>query len=215
MFMRLKIEGPQKQAGFTIVELMIATLVFSVILLVVTYGVLSFSRAYYKGVHSASTQNTARTVIDRFTQAIQFSGGSVAFATATGNPTDPITTYCVGGVQYDFKLGTQQNGTNHMLYETPRDSTATCVPKAFDSALSKDLVAQRMRVANFTISPSYGTEGLFTVHVRIVYGDDDLLISPSGAPNPAIATDAACTGDSGFEYCAMADLTSTVAKRVK
>ncbi len=203
--MRRLREIRKEQTGFTIVELMIATLVFSVILLVITYGVLSFSRAYYRGLNTARTQDTARVAIDKITQAIQFSGGGIATPPAS----TPVTTYCVGGVQYDFVLGSMQSDTNNVLYETPHDSSTPCSARAFDPATSKKLIPNRMRVANFTITPPSGTEGLFTVHIRVVYGDDDLL-TPS-----ATATDATCTGNAGFEYCAMADLVSTVSKRVK
>lgn len=49
-----------------------AMLVFSVILTVVTMGVISFSNRYYKGVHASTTQNTTRNIMSTITQAIQF-----------------------------------------------------------------------------------------------------------------------------------------------
>ena len=50
------------QSGFTIVELMIATLVFAMVLLVITVGVMSFTRAYYRGINQSNTQRVARAV---------------------------------------------------------------------------------------------------------------------------------------------------------
>lgn len=58
--------------GFTLVELMIATALFSSILLLITFGLLSIGQNYYKGKNSARTQDVARRVIDEISQAIQF-----------------------------------------------------------------------------------------------------------------------------------------------
>src|SRR5262249_25193419 len=66
-----------RQAGFTIVELMVATLVFSTILIVITYGVLSFTRAYYNGVTNSTTQDTARNIISTISQAVEFNGSGI------------------------------------------------------------------------------------------------------------------------------------------
>jgi prepilin-type N-terminal cleavage/methylation domain-containing protein len=67
----------KSQAGFTIVELMIATLVFAVVLILITVGVLTFTRSFFKGINQSRTQNAARTVIETISQGIQFSGGEV------------------------------------------------------------------------------------------------------------------------------------------
>lgn len=75
------------QEGFTVVELMIATLVFSVILTVITMGVLSFRNRYYKAVNASTTQNTTRTVID--TDKVRL----IQFGSAQVVPTDPSKTY--------------------------------------------------------------------------------------------------------------------------
>jgi len=58
--LRLSSRSKRLQSGFTLVELMIATMVFSVILLVITYGVVRFTNSYYKGLNS-STTNSAGT----------------------------------------------------------------------------------------------------------------------------------------------------------
>ena len=205
------------QTGFTIVELMIATLVFSVILLVITAGVLSFTKAYFKGLYISATQDTARSVIDTLAQSLQFNGGGVSYALQDPtNPSSPITTYCLGGKQYDFTLNTKQTdvSSSHVFYESKRTSDATCTakpPTAFDPANGdRDLLATNMRLSDFSLTPPSGTDGLFTVHIRVAYGDDDLLVFPSGHPEQA-----KCSLDVGSQFCAVADLETTVQKRVK
>lgn len=214
----MTLQGRRQERGFTIVELMIASLVFSVILLVVTFGVLSFTNAYYKGVHTAATQTAARTLIDTITQSLQFNGGKIS---AASNPAGTITTYCIGNKQYDFEVGTLLSGGNHILYETPLAANATCAPHAFDST-SRELLSDKMRLAAFSVTPSSGTEGLFTVHVRVAYGENDLFASKTGTVPPTgqipadIAAGLYCKPDTGGnQFCSVVDLESTVEKRVQ
>ena len=59
------------QSGFTLLELMIATTIFSVILLLCTVGLIQIGKTYYKGSAIVRTQNVARDITDNITQAIQ------------------------------------------------------------------------------------------------------------------------------------------------
>lgn len=43
-------------SGFTLIELMIATTVFSVVMLISTYGFIKINQYYTKGVNAARTQ---------------------------------------------------------------------------------------------------------------------------------------------------------------
>ena len=61
-----------EQNGFTIIELLIATTVFSLILLISVAGILQISRMYYRGVTQSRTQETARSIIDEVGEAIRF-----------------------------------------------------------------------------------------------------------------------------------------------
>ena len=83
------------QKGFTIVELLISSLVFSLVLLTVTIGVIQITRVYYKGITESTAQNAARDALDTISQAIQFNGGEVSKT----NPSAPgnWATFCGGG----------------------------------------------------------------------------------------------------------------------
>jgi prepilin-type N-terminal cleavage/methylation domain-containing protein len=59
--------------GFTIVELMIALAVFSIILVIVLAAVMQISRMFYKGVTTSQTQSTTRTLIDILASSVQTS----------------------------------------------------------------------------------------------------------------------------------------------
>jgi len=56
---------------------------------------------------------------------------------------------------------------------------------------------------------------LCRISVRVVYGDNDLLVSPSGNADGPAAEDATCKfGISGSQYCAQSELTTVVKKRI-
>lgn len=214
---------------------MIATLVFSTILLVITFGVLQFSRAYYRGTTTTNLQNTARSVMDTVSQAIQFSGAEISSSplSTTINAND-TGAFCIGGTQFDFILHskrTNSGAADHVLYRTPRDSGGACTHKAFDPNTSKDLVDAEMRLVNFDISQfSGGINSLWQVELRLAYGDDDLLCSPSlsssdqgscsynQAPSNfsyIVRDDLTCKVANGSEFCAVSDLDTVVQKRVQ
>lgn len=204
----------RRQAGFTIVELMIATLIFSLVVILITVGVLSFTRAYYKGVHQSTTQNTARLIIEDIAQAIQFSGGEVQpTLTATSNSQG----FCISNQRYSFALGKQltddtaplTNQTRHALVMDKGASCAGASAQNVEAATvsGTELLRPMMRLSKLSVTPISGTD-MFRIDIRIVYGDDDLLENPTGP-------DARCkTGISGSQYCAQAELTTTVKKRI-
>ncbi|MEI7632499.1 MAG: prepilin-type N-terminal cleavage/methylation domain-containing protein [bacterium] len=116
--------------GFTIVELMVATSVFSAILLISLAGLIQIGRMYQKGVTSSQTQETSRGVMDEITQAIQFNGGNVKSPyvinpVADTLPVGPIIAvpaadvsknavgyFCIGTTRYTYSIDRKQSPTN-------------------------------------------------------------------------------------------------------
>jgi len=200
------------QAGFTIVELMIATLVFSVILIAITVGVVTFTNDYYRGINSSTTQNVARNIIDTVSQAIQFNDANVV-----PMPALSPTTYCIGSVQFDFVLSKELGtDTNHALWETPSSGCAAISPPI---VTSKELLGPKMRLANFSINPVGLAGNLYTIDVRVVYGDKDLLCSPAVngsctstatmSPANLARHDLTCKSQAGSQFCSASELTTT------
>jgi len=214
--------------GFTIVELLIATLVFSMILLLITVGVIRFTQAYYGGIVQSDTQNVARTILENVSQDIQFDGGTVSLPQSGVNNE---YYFCVGDDWYSFLPGWQLTGTNNSaLHQTkhafienvpgntnnPGDTCSGAGAQNFSNAnvYGTELMDDNMRLANLTIS-QVGTGNLYKVDVRVVYGDDDLLYSPSGNALGPAAPDAACqSGISGSNFCAVSNLSTIVEQRV-
>jgi prepilin-type N-terminal cleavage/methylation domain-containing protein len=219
-----------RQSGFTIIELMIATLVFSMVLVVVTIGVLTFTHAYYKGINQSITQSTARAIMESVAQQIQFSGDQVV-APGLAGPSGSESV-CVGDTQYSFVRFKQlprsgsptANQSNHVL--VVNKGAACAATQAQDVSLSNipgtEMVQPGMRLAKFDIA-QIGTTESFRVTVRVVLGDDDLLCSPSSndcQESSSTSTnlskpDLACKdGFHGGQYCAQSELTTVVKQRI-
>ncbi len=203
-------------SGFTILELLIATIVFSVVLMLVTAGIMQIARVYYKGVTEANTQNTARSIIDTISQAIQFTGGTVTLTAAS-----PVAgnnyAFCVGNQQFSYRLGWQVENrfsvVDNQAWHALVQNTTTGCPSAGAQNLAnqvvngRDLMGQHMRLSNLVIENP--APNLYKVQVRVVYGDNDLL------DNPTTANAACKSQQSGTQFCAVSELSTIVIKRVK
>ena len=200
--------------GFTILELLVATIVFSVVLLLVTAGIMQITRVYYKGVTESNTQNAARSIIESISQSIQFSGGGVT-ATPTPAPgSDQV--FCIGNQHYSYRLGWQvENNPDpgksqawHALVQRPL--TGSCAsPQDMDlqPVTGRDMLPSHMRLSRLVIQDLGSNQ--YRVEVRVVYGDDDLLNDDNG-PNAACISESA-----GTQFCSISELSTTVVKRVK
>lgn len=217
---------PQARSGFTIIELMIATMVFAVVLLLVTAGILQVTRVYYKGVTESNTQNTARSIIDEIAQGIQFSGGDVGTTTGTTPGTDYA--FCINNNQVSYKLGHQVKNNpsaadqtwHAVVLRTGVGGCTSALPQTLGNqtllSSSRDLMGQNMRLSRLSVE-NLGNNR-YRITLRVVYGDSDLLFSPSAPSDTAGATrsDATCRPvRAGTQFCAVSELSTVVVKRVQ
>lgn len=205
------------QRGFTIVELMIATTVFSIILLIAATTLIQIGRMYYKGVITSKTQNVTRSIMDDVSRSIQFSSGNGSQA-SDNNP--PRQAYCIGSTRYTYVLGKQvssnpqgPNQTRHALWQDSADSS-NCgfnlpdLQQAKPSSDGKELLEEHMRLQDFSVTAQPQSNDTYTVNVKVIYGDDDLLDDPS---NPTT-----CKGSVvGGQWCAISELKTVVYSRAK
>jgi prepilin-type N-terminal cleavage/methylation domain-containing protein len=98
------------KTGFTIVELMVATSVFALVLLVALTGFLQIGRVFYKGVSDTQTQDVLRQVVNDISDNIMASSQGVSL----GNTTTPAYNYlCAGPYRYTsakYDSGGSNNG---------------------------------------------------------------------------------------------------------
>jgi prepilin-type N-terminal cleavage/methylation domain-containing protein len=217
--------------GFTIVELMFATMAFSVILLVLTAAVVQIGKMFYKGVISSRTQDSARTVIDDVSRPIQFSAELVK-RIPPSSPTaskPAIGVVCVGTQRYTYALNAQLDtsvpvgvykggngaGSDHRFrYALWVDdfAGAACTPADLTATLTdgKELLGDNARLTKFDVTPG-GSLNLWRVDVGVLYGDDDLIQFSDGSNNTPVR----CTGNvAGSQWCALAELTTQVNQRL-
>lgn len=202
--------------GFTILELMIATTVFSVIMLLCTYGMIQIGRTYYKGATLARTQNTARAVMDNITQAIQY--GSAVPVNDIGAPTTPngavvsstasSGVFCVGSNQYTFTHD-QVSGSNHgLVVDTSSLLNCTAQPLPSPTISGKELLGENMRLTKFQILNTTGSD--YHILLKITYGNDaDIELDPT---KPTVYGN--CKGGLGSQFCASSQLATTVHRRL-
>jgi Tfp pilus assembly protein PilW len=206
-----------KESGFTVVELLIATTVFSTVLLFMTLGILQVTNTFFKGNNDANTQRVASSVLNTISQAIQFDGGTV---------TQNANTICIGSQQFSYWPGfelepTLTSGKNQRT-TTFIENTTGCTGSP--STTGRELLTDNMRLSNLKVtclsSPalcSSTTTGgaVYQIQVRLVYGDDNLLYSPSKSVPAAKAPDAACSGaQEGEQFCAVSDISTVVSERI-
>lgn len=203
---------------------MMATMVFSVIMLVAAGIVVRFTTSFQRSMTATTTQNTARSVVDTISQSLQLYGDDFS---NMGNG------YCVGSTSYSYTLGRQLDdaGQKHVLVEQKEGLPIGCGSAAQDLAsnpsnpLGQELLAPNMRLARFDIVPA--GDGLFDLTVRVVYGDTDLLCSQavgncnsetiltaSQLQDSAILNELQCKGTKGSQYCAVSEITTTIQRRV-
>jgi prepilin-type N-terminal cleavage/methylation domain-containing protein len=226
-------QSQAKDAGFTVLELMVATSVFAVVLLVLTAGVISFSRDYFKGIAQNNTQAVARAIIDDVAQNIQFGSGVTTLNT---DPASGAEAYCIDSVSYSYALGKEViassgAGADHLPHGLVKASGGACggLPgQALDltkPALTQDeqeLLGDHMRLAAFSVELQ--GDGTYAVRAKVAYGDSDGFVVGGVNVTASQAADSSWWGDNGgqvscksgagSQFCAVSDLSTTVQARL-
>lgn len=210
--MRLK----RNQTGFTIIELMIASTVFAVVLILCTIAMLQIGRTYYKGITITRTQESARDIINQVSKEIQYGGGTPAPLNSPGGDNEG---YCIGRFRFSYALDrvlvegtpdTGQNESNHVLVvdETACDGAdaQAVAPPPPANPTGRELLGARMRLMAFDITPVSGADDLYRIRIRVVSGDNDLLTSDH--------TQCALQ-QGGGHFCAVSELSTVVQKRIR
>ncbi|MEK7594125.1 MAG: prepilin-type N-terminal cleavage/methylation domain-containing protein [Patescibacteria group bacterium] len=92
------------QKGFTVLELMIATAVVSVVLLMVSVIMINIGNLYYKGITQSKIQDNTRSITDDVAQRISLSSAIPKWLNSTdGN----LHAVCIGDTRYTYILGKQ------------------------------------------------------------------------------------------------------------
>jgi prepilin-type N-terminal cleavage/methylation domain-containing protein len=237
MMRRKPLTAPNQKA-FTIVELMIATSILSVILVLVTAMMISIGNLYYKGASQTSLQDNIRNVVDELSQDLQLNGS--ALITSANSHTDLPRSYCIGTTRYTYILGKQittnnplgANQSYHVLWRdtvpagTCPDLSSTFITSSSPPTSSgTELVSPNSMLTGFSITTTAGGSP-FTIVVNEANASSDLLCDTVSADCSSISMSShvwdpnaplgqiICKGLAGTQFCATADLTVTVSERL-
>jgi prepilin-type N-terminal cleavage/methylation domain-containing protein len=227
-------------SGFTIIELMIATLVFSIILLVIIGAFLQIGHIFFKGVSLANTQESSRSLIGDITDDLRFarnpqciddkeSTDSQSVANTPQCTVDANTRFfCVGTHRYVYTLAKNmpagsQKMTNDDIsqnsYTNYKGVVETTIPAGCphpgttSEKNRKQLLGPDMQLNALSMKCA---ANFCTIHTHIIfYGADDGVFESASAPSDALrAPDAQCTGDlRSTQFCAVSDMTTSVNMR--
>ncbi|MFO0887282.1 MAG: type II secretion system protein [Candidatus Nomurabacteria bacterium] len=213
-----------KQNGFTIVELLIASAVFSFVILGASVAIIQISRLYYKGIIVSNTQTSAKAILDSITQAIQYESATIvgkddASTVSLGDaPTTnhDVSVVCIGNNRFTFvkgvKQGSDTDNIKHAMWRDKIDNSGACstgVPDLkSDPSAGHDMLSDNMRVSKLEVNAlkdSVGNEtGLYEVKLTVIYGDDDLIDGDK------------CKGQvAGSQWCSAVNYSTIVFKRIK
>jgi prepilin-type N-terminal cleavage/methylation domain-containing protein len=221
------------QSGFTILELMISTVVFSVLLLLAASMLVQIGRLYYKGVVSSRTQETTRTITDDIGRTLQFTSEKVFVGTprTVAGPQGPVqvNAFCIGKVRYSYIINGQVNpdvnfyqpGVNsenyvkNAMWRDENEAGSDCAPRedlpnGVQSSDGREMLGEGMRL--YRLQVPQDNNALASFAVGVVYGQDDELIEFSGSGDSLTAR---CTGVGlGAQWCATSELQTTVYRRI-
>ncbi len=207
--------------GFTLVELMIAVTVFSVLLILSAASLTQISRLYYKAVIATKTQNVSRTIMNDIAQAFQFSSGNM---TNVGVPDgNGLRRICIGNVRYTYALNKQINSSNkHALWRDKVASSGSCdalniydnseIANSAASAGGTELLESGMRLKSISIGGNNLIPEIKNINIAVIYGDDDLINFSDSAKTQPVDCKGGVTGS---QWCAFSRLYTQVFSRVK
>lgn len=219
----------KKQSGFTIIELMISTTIFSLILILCLAGILQITKMYYRSVTQNKTREVARTITDEIGEAIRFTSQSIQKGNSVNGPLvsvdDEDTGYfCIGQKRYTYAIDRQVNksstlGPRQKKHALWVDKEGDCSgPVDLDNDIpspeGKDMVSENMRLYKLSVDEVSAIDSnnkLYKISVGVAYGGNDLLM-PRPEKDP---TELTCEGAFiGAEFCATTNLSVTVQKRL-
>ena len=210
-----KLKTVNRLSGFTIIELTIATAIFSTVLLVGLASFLGIGKIFYKGVTLTQTQSTSQAVLDQLSSDLQFAPTVVPSQAATGG----AQFLCIGNARYTYNLYQEVNldahdNTSHFgLLRDILPGNSGCANPFGSGAVAlvnpTDLLGNKMRLAKLNVAPAKNSGGsdiqdLWNINLTIAYGDDNTLQNGAGA-SPVCDANLNST-----QFCSVVNLNTSV-----
>lgn len=199
------------QKGFTIIELLIASLIFTTILLLCLEGITRLGKIYIKNTSTSRTSQFIKAFTDEVSRQIKY--GSSMPLTLPSN-IDNSYRFCVSGNAYKIIF----NNINDAIKRKQNPGCGTSIQGDFFDTGAENIAPNGMRVLTFSISES---ESLWSVNILVALGDNDLLTDADGntlseaTPYDQLTGVKCRSGISGGEFCSVLGISSYATRRLE
>jgi type II secretory pathway pseudopilin PulG len=217
-----------KQAGFTLVELLLALAFVAFVLIFATTTIIQIMRTYNKGLAVKEINQTARAAMEDMSRIIKVSNSNTIASLATTSPdvTGPSANQgrvCFGSVSYIWNFGsasTNRYSDNSRIGMARVDDTGSsmCVgsPGSYprpNKANATEMLSGNVWVQQLTVIP--GVNGKFyDIFIQFSTSDDPTnpALTTSWA-DPTPANRVVCRGGGVGQFCAVASFSTSVNAR--
>ncbi len=176
------------QEGFTIIELMIATVVFSTVLLIATISIIFVSKTYSTSQINIKLQNTTESILTSLSNAIKYNKPtpiSMNYSAAFGNYSGY---FCIGDNVYTYYLPSRSGDNQPLNYADSAGNiknkigliqsvSTNCGP----NINGVQLLSNNERLGELDIVPRGNS---YEILISVAYGDDSVLKLPTTAFPP-------------------------------
>lgn len=227
-----------EENGFTIIELMIATSILAVLLLISSVIMIGIGNLFEKGINVTNLQNDSRNIISDLSSDIEFSGTQMSANSYSysysGGPTK-VTVYaeCFGNDRYSYVLGFPPSGWPHTIWKDVMQTQGSCDPLNIGLATpscsgytqggcieplagtGSELAGNNMHIISLSIIP-YNNQ-LYGVNLDMVLGQQDLFETSKLTGKPITDpynNNYICSNNVGQQFCASSSLSALAVERL-
>ena len=199
--------------GFTIIELLIATVVFSSILLIATIGIIYISKTYVEGQVVIKNQDNTQAILQNLSSAIKFDDNSNHnIVLPMLNSASHNYFFCVGNYEYIYSLNQLFNdrSTSVGLSQLPNNNSPICsYPTVLTGA--RQLLSQNERIGELNITSS---SNIYDITLNIAYGNDSVLQTLGSTASPPSYQYRCTISAFSISLCAVSSLSTIVTPRI-
>jgi prepilin-type N-terminal cleavage/methylation domain-containing protein len=159
--------------GFTIIELMIATIVFSMVLVVLLASFMQIGRMFYKGVSLSNTNEATRTLVEDLVTDVRFFAQTPISCDPTSTCSGVKKYFCVGNNRYTYILGTKTQDSDitnpratMFTAGLVRDTIPGCPPPTVDGSNPKQLLGLSMQLNAMDFASN--SNGVY-IHAHVLF----------------------------------------------
>lgn len=198
----------QNQKGFTLVELLLATAVFSIALVAITAAIIQLFKAYQSGISIRKTQSTARIISEELTRHARASEAVAGSDTAVCFFYPPTKVEANDEDTSDAKMYYVES---EKLYRISKQVTfpadaPSCDPALFSSGTLTQVSDDEITILKF--SGAGTTDKMMELDMRIgTESTVDTEVDNTDPNNPVCIP--------GYEYCSMTTIKKSIMARAE